>query len=242
MSDHALIEIDKLVKTYDLLPVLKGITVSIGRGEFVALLGPNGGGKSTLLRLLCGLTRPSSGSIRVGGWEIPRESAAVRAQIGLVSHRAMVYETLTARENLRFFARLYNLPASQLDDHITALLAQVGLSKRGDVPVRTFSRGMLQRLSIARALVHNPDILLFDEPYTGLDQAAAAVLDELLQHAHSGGRTIIMTTHDLLRAAALPSRVLILSRGALAVDTPAGMDAAALAQTYSDVTQMASTR
>lgn len=217
--------------------------MSIARGEFVSLLGPNGSGKSTLIRLLCGLTRATSGVIRVGGWELPNEAYAVRAQIGLVSHKPLLYENLSAAENLRFFARLYNLPEATLDERIAERLAEVGLAKRSRDLVRTFSRGMLQRLSIARALLHNPDILLLDEPYTGLDQDAAAVLDNLLRQAHSGERTILMSTHDLPRAAALASRVIILSRGAIGYDQPAaGMDGLQLASIYTEVTTMASAR
>lgn len=239
----ALIETQALVKAYDLLPVLRKLDLSIERGEFVALLGPNGSGKSTLIRLLCGLTRPTSGVIQVGGWQLPHETYAVRAQIGLVSHKPLLYENLSAAENLQFFARLYNLPNDSVESRIADRLAQVGLAKRARDLVRTFSRGMLQRLSIARALLHNPDILLMDEPYTGLDQDAAAVLDELLRAAHSEGRTILMSTHDLPRAVALASRVVILSRGIVGYDQPtAGLDGLQLASTYSEVTTMATTR
>ncbi len=185
---NALIDIQGLVKAYDLLPVLRKLDLDIERGEFVALLGANGSGKSTLLRLLCGLSKSTAGVIRVGGWELPGETHAVRAQIGLVSHKPLLYENLSARENLAFFAHLYNLPTAQIEGRMNDLLQQVGLSKRGDDLVRTFSRGMQQRLSIARALLHNPDILLLDEPYTGLDQDASATLDTLLS-GRARGRT-----------------------------------------------------
>jgi heme ABC exporter ATP-binding subunit CcmA len=239
----SLIEIEALSKAYDLLPVLRKLDLSITRGEFVALLGPNGSGKSTLLRLLCGLTRPTAGTIRVGGWELPGEVYAVRAQIGLVSHKSLLYENLSARENLLFFARLYNLPPDKIDARITELLAQVGLAKRAYHLVRTFSRGMLQRLSIARALLHNPEILLLDEPYTGLDQDASQVLDDLLRAAHGGGHTIVMSTHDLTRAATLPGRILILSRGLIGYDQPAAaVDAMQLSSIYTEITSMVTTR
>lgn len=233
----ALIEIDGLVKAYDLLVVLRKFDLSIERGEFIALLGPNGSGKSTLLRLLAGLSRATSGTITVGGWQLPREAAAVRAQIGLVSHRTLLYENLTARENLQFFASLYNLPVGEVQPHINTLLERVGLSKRAESLVRTFSRGMQQRLSIARALLHNPEVLLLDEPYTGLDQDASARLDTLLNEAHSEGRTILMSTHELDRAARLANRILILSRGSIAYDAPAdALDAVGLAAHYAQVT------
>ncbi|PJF23801.1 MAG: sodium ABC transporter ATP-binding protein, partial [Phototrophicales bacterium] len=122
-----------------------------------------GSGKSTLIRLLCGLSKPTSGAIRIGGWALPGEAEAVRAQIGLVAHKPLLYEGLTGRENLAFFARLYGTKSDQVD----AMLERVGLSRRADDPARTYSRGMMQRLSLARALLHEPDVLLFDEPYTG---------------------------------------------------------------------------
>jgi heme ABC exporter ATP-binding subunit CcmA len=238
MSDNPpLIETRALTKAYDLLVVLRKLDVQIARGEFVALIGPNGSGKSTLLRLLAGLTRPTSGTILMGGWELPREAAAVRAQVGLVSHKSLLYENLTAHENLRFFARLYHLKSS--DERIDALLRQVGLFKRGDSLVRTFSRGMQQRLSIARALLHEPDVLLFDEPYTGLDVDAGRTLDDLLLQARAEGHTIIMTTHELDRAARIANRVLILNRGAVGYDAPASaLSAIELTAHYAELTGM----
>jgi heme exporter protein A len=235
MTDsRPIIEIQNLAKAFGYLPVLKKVNLQIERGEFVALLGPNGSGKSTLLRLICGLSKPTAGTITVGGWSIPGEAEAIRAQIGLVSHKALLYDNLTAHENLAFYAKLYNLKDSQtkIDD----LLERVGLSKRAHSLVRTFSRGMQQRLSIARALLHQPHVLLFDEPFTGLDQDAAVVLDTLLQDAHAEGHTILMTTHELDRAARLPSRIMILSRGTIGYDSTEPVDAMQLAQIYADTT------
>jgi heme exporter protein A len=237
------IQTKNLVKTYGLLPVLRKLNLEIERGQFVALLGPNGSGKSTLLRLLTGLSRPTAGGITVGGWSMPEEAAAVRAQMGMVSHKPLLYENLTATENLRFFAQLYNLPAKQISKHIDDMLHRVGLEKRGDDLVRTFSRGMQQRLSIARALLHDPAILLFDEPYTGLDQVAAATLDELLDEARRSTQTIIMATHQLERAARTADRVVILSRGRVAYDDAGHtLDAMALMAAYTEATGAATTR
>jgi ABC-type multidrug transport system ATPase subunit len=161
----------------------------------------------------------------------------------MVSHRTLLYENLTARENLQFFAQLYNISAPEIEERIIGLLRQVGLAKRGESLVRTFSRGMQQRLSIARALLHDPAVLLMDEPYTGLDQDAAFTLDALLQQAHEGGRTIVMTSHDLDRAASLSSRVLILTQGKIGYDAPANdLDAQQLAAHYSQITSMATAR
>ena len=219
MSDErALIEVEGLSKVFALLPALQGVEFSVARGEFVLLLGANGSGKSTLLRLLCGLSKPSAGSVRVGGWELPGEAMAVRAQIGVVAHRPLLYENLTARENLAFFGRLYGIESAEYELRGEALLRQVGLWRRADTLVRTFSRGMKQRLSIARAVLHQPDVLLLDEPYSGLDQQAAESLDKLLATAQNEGRTIILSTHQLERLPASARRALILSRGHVAYD------------------------
>lgn len=232
----AIIQAEKLVKAYGLLPVLRGLTLSIERGEFVALLGHNGSGKSTFLRLLTGLTAPTSGHLTIGGWQIPQEMAAVRAQIGLVAHRSLLYENLTARENLMFFGRLYGLSGRELDSRISDLLGRVGLGKRAHDQVRTFSRGMSQRLSIARALLHDPAVLLFDEPYTGLDQTAMNALDRLLLEAHQGGRTIIMTTHQIDKAVQIAHRAMIIARGVIAYDGQTDrLDVSGLAAEYARV-------
>lgn len=237
MTNNALIQTHDLVKVFGLMPVLRRLNLGIERGECVALLGPNGSGKSTLLRILSGLSKPTSGTITVGGWELPREAAAVRAQIGMVSHKPLLYENLTGRENLQFFARLYNLPKAERERRIDTLLERVGMAKRDGDLVRTYSRGMQQRLSIARALLHQPEILLFDEPYTGLDQAASAMLDDVTLESRANGLTIIMATHELDRAARIASRVVILARGVVSLDASTeDMDTLTLAGRYSEVT------
>ena len=242
-DNNAIIEIQSLVKTYGLLPVLRKLDLTINRGEFVALLGPNGSGKSTLLRLLGALSRPTAGRILVGGWELPKEAAAVRAQIGMVSHKSLLYENLTAKENLVFFARLYDLPRNEIEGTVDGLLDQVGLGKRAHDLVRTFSRGMQQRLSIARALLPDPHVLLFDEPYTGLDQDAAKTLDDLLLNARSETHTIIMATHQLERAARLADRIVILQKGKVGYDAPADTtDPMKLVTDYATITGMATAR
>ncbi len=232
-----IIEVIDLVKAFGVMPVLRKLNLHIQRGQFVALLGPNGSGKSTLLRLLAGLSKPTAGSIRIGGWELPREAAAVRGQIGMVSHKPLLYDNLTARENLLFFARLYNIPKAEQKGRIQEQLKRVGLDRRADDLVRTFSRGMLQRLTIARALLHQPHVLLLDEPYTGLDQDAGGVLDELLIEAHQAGHTLVMATHQLERAARLTQRAIILSRGKLALDIATeNLNGHELAAHYSEAT------
>ena len=210
-----MIKIDGLVKTYGLNMVLRGINLHIKSGEFVTLVGPNGAGKSTLLNILATQLKPTSGTVTIGGWALPDQAQNVRRHIGLVSHHALLYNDLTAAENLAFFARLYGL--NNRDQRIQKALATVGLAARQRDPVRTFSRGMLQRLTIARATLHEPDILLLDEPYTGLDQDATAVLDGLLRQEHELGRTIMMITHDLSRGLNLCQRIAILNRGKIAL-------------------------
>lgn len=223
MSDErALIEAESLSKAYGGMPVLRGIDFCVQRGEFVALLGANGSGKSTLLRLLSGLSKPTAGAVRIGGWEMPGEAMAVRAQIGLVAHQPLLYENLTARENLDFFGKLYGIAREERERRIADLLRKVGLRKRADSLVRTFSRGMKQRLSIARASLHKPDVLLLDEPYSGLDQASIERLDEMLSAGLGAGRTIIMSTHQLERVPQSAGRALVLSRGRISFDDAIG--------------------
>lgn len=234
-EDRRIIEVENLTKVYGLLPVLKSVSFSIDRGEFVVLLGPNGSGKSTLLRLMSGLSRPTQGLIRIGGWVMPQEASAVRAQIGLVSHKSLLCPHLSARENLDFFARLYGIGRTERQRRVQDSLDQLGLHRRADSLVRTFSRGMAQRLGIARALLHQPPILLFDEPYSGLDPQASDRLDALLQSQQD--RTIIISTHQLRRPPDLAERALILSRGKIAFDgSIQGIDSRQMTAIYSQAT------
>jgi heme exporter protein A len=203
-----------LVKTFGLKPVLRGLNLHLEAGEFVALLGPNGAGKTTLLRILASLARPSLGEVRLAGHHLPGEASAVRRILGVVSHQPLLYGDLTAEENLRFYARLYSVP--QAKRRIDEILEMVGLDRRRRDRVREYSRGMQQRLAIGRAVLHDPLILLFDEPHTGLDQEASAMLDGVLRQVAGRGRTVLMTSHDLLRAADLASRIDILSGGVIA--------------------------
>jgi heme exporter protein A len=179
----------------------------------VALLGPNGAGKTTFLRILASLSSPSMGDVTIAGYNLPKQAAAVRARLGVVSHLPLLYNDLTAEENLLFYARMYGIQNS--GERITEVLEMVGLAKRRLDLVRTFSRGMQQRLAIGRAVLHDPDVMLFDEPYTGLDQDASSMLDEVLQTVAKQGRTVVMTSHDLARTEDLATRFDILSRGVI---------------------------
>lgn len=209
-----MITVKKLVKRFGLKTVLRGVDFEVQPGEFVALLGPNGAGKTTFLRILASLSRPSLGQVTVAGHQLPHEAAAVRARLGVVSHLPLLYGDLTAEENLRFYARMYGITNFQA--RITEVLEMIGLENRRHDLVRTFSRGMQQRLAIGRAVLHDPEVILFDEPYTGLDQDASAMLDEVLKTVAAKGRTVVMTSHDLARAEDLATRFDILSRGVIA--------------------------
>jgi heme exporter protein A len=210
-----MIIVKKLVKRFGLKTILRGVDFEVQPGEFVALLGPNGAGKTTFLRILASLSRPSLGEVNIAGYRLPNQASQVRARLGVVSHLPLLYTDLSAEENLRFYARLYGLTNYQF--RITEVLELIGLETRRRDLVRTFSRGMQQRLAIGRAILHDPDVMLFDEPYTGLDQDASSVLDDILKTLASQGRTVVMTSHDLARVEDLATRFDILSRGVIAV-------------------------
>lgn len=209
-----MIVVKKLVKRFGLKTVLRGLDFEVQEGEFVALLGPNGAGKTTFLRILASLSRPTLGDVRVSNYHLPDQAAAVRRNLGVVSHLPLLYGDLTAEENLRFFGRIYGV--RELNHRIAQVLELVGLTSRQRDLVRTFSRGMQQRLAIGRAILHDPQVLLFDEPHTGLDQDACDMLDRLLREVASQGRTVVMTSHDLARVEDLASRFDVLSRGEIA--------------------------
>ena len=209
-----MIKVRRLVKRFGLKTILRGLDFDVRPGEFVALLGPNGSGKTTFLRILASLSHPSLGEVNIAGFRLPHQAASVRGRLGIVSHLPLLYGDLTAEENLRFYGRLYGV--FRLDERITEMLEMVGLELRRRDLVRTFSRGMQQRLAIGRAVLHDPDVLLFDEPYTGLDQDASTMLDDILRSVAVQGRTVVMTSHDLGRAEGLATRFDILTRGVIA--------------------------
>jgi heme exporter protein A len=215
-----MLEIRHLTKRFGAHAALRDVTFRIDEGERVALLGPNGAGKSTLLALLATLSRPTAGEIAVRGVTLASSWHEIRRYIGLVSHQSLLYPDLTAAENLRFYASLYTV--RNADERIREVLGWVDLLPRANDRVRSYSRGMTQRLAIARALLHDPQILLLDEPFSGLDEAVAERLQSLLAriHAEEPARSTLMTTHDLARGLGFASRVLILKRGRLVLDAP----------------------
>jgi heme exporter protein A len=209
-----MIEIRKLVKAFGNRAVLRGVDLSVAEGEFLTLVGPNGAGKTTLMNVISTLSKPTAGEVRVGGYNLADGAVAVRRQMGLVSHKTLLYDDLSAEQNLRFYARMYDI--GDANARIETVLRRVGLWGRQRDPVRTYSRGMQQRLAIARAMLHDPPILLLDEPDTGLDQHAAAMLSDLMHEVGATHRTVLMTTHNLERGLELGNRVAILADGRIA--------------------------
>lgn len=210
----AAILVRRVTKAFGQQVALRGVDLSVAEGDFLALFGPNGAGKTTLMRVISSLARPTGGSVEIRGEPLDKAATSLRRHLGLISHNPLLYGDLTPEENLRFFARMYDLPDAE--SRIGLLLEQVGLSSRRRDPVRTFSRGMVQRLAIARAILHDPAILLLDEPYTGLDLQAAEMLGGFLRELATSGRTVILTTHNLEQGLEMCSRAAILDRGRIA--------------------------
>jgi heme exporter protein A len=204
-----IIEAENLRKTFAWTPVLQDVSCQIGAGEIVSIFGPNGAGKTTFLRLLATLLQPSGGTLRLFGHS-PTD-AATRRRLGFLGHDSFLYPDLTAEENLTFYGQAYQLKNAQA--RIDAILTEVGLQQWRKTPVRIFSRGMEQRLSLARALLHDPELLLFDEPYTGLDTRGVATLQTVLATAKERGKTVVLTTHDFALGLEISSKAFILHRG-----------------------------
>ncbi len=211
-----MIEIDNLTKTYGRNKVLNKFNLTVGN-EFMTIFGSNGCGKTTLLKILSTLIKKTSGNVMINGLDIEEDGIEIRKKIGYIGHEIYLYEELTAYENLHFYSKLYNIPKSVFEKRAFELLDNFKLIHRKDDFVRIFSRGMKQRLSIARAIMHEPTILLLDEPYTGLDQSSRDVLDDFLFNS-GDGKTIIMTTHNIERLNT-SKRMAILSKGNIAYDT-----------------------
>ena len=208
------IEVRGLWKTFGSLAALRGVDLTAGPGERLAIVGPNGSGKSTLVKVIATLLRPSAGVVRLAGLDVQSQALEVRRLVGVVCHQTFLYGELTALENLEFYGRLYGL--SHPRDRARQQLRLVGLEAQAGVPGRDLSRGMQQRLALARALLHEPPILLLDEPDTGLDQRWTAFLVDLLAEAARQGRTVLLTTHDLERSLDMADRLAVLNGGRVA--------------------------
>ena len=203
------LEVDGVWKYYGDFPALRDIGFRVTPGSTVALLGRNGAGKTTLLRILAGLSKPSRGSVKIHGADVREE--ATRRRIGVLGHGISIYDELSAMENLMLFAKLYGVanPAKRAEE----MLEKTGLGRVRDGLAREFSRGMRQRLAVARVFLHDPEVLLLDEPFTALDDRAIAVLQSLLDDMHQRGRTVIMSTHQLREALELATHVAMIQRG-----------------------------
>jgi heme exporter protein A len=212
-----MIQVEGLVTSYGHTYALRNVDLEVREGQFLTVVGPNGAGKTTLLRILATLLKPTGGLVRISGFDMASRSAEIRRHIGFVSHQSLTYPKLTIEENLTFYGKLYDVPG--VEERVETLLHLVGLKARRHDAARTLSRGMQQRLSIARAIIHQPSLLLLDEPYTGLDQQAAEMLRQLLQTITTEARTVVMTTHDLQRALDLCDKVAILTKGQIAYQT-----------------------
>jgi heme exporter protein A len=205
------IRIRGLVKRFGARYALRGIDLDVSAGECLSLIGPNGAGKTTLLRIVATLSRPTEGSVHVDGLDLTHDTRALRRQVGFLSHQPLLYADLSGEENLRFYGRMYDV--EDAERRISLLLGRVGLERHRAALVRTYSRGMKQRLAIARAFLHDPPLLLLDEPYTGLDEQASAMLDQVLHEVGIGSRTVILTTHNLARGLGVSQRAVLIARG-----------------------------
>lgn len=201
-------------KNFGFIQAVRGISFELQRGEFLTLFGPNGAGKTTLIKILSSLTKATSGDAFVAGYDVSQADSAMRHEIGVISHVSLLYENLSPLENMLFYARMYGVENPH--GRAVQVIDEVGLKGRMHDRVRTFSRGMLQRLSMARAIIHNPSVLFLDEPYTGLDQHACGILKEQLYSLHTAKRTIVMITHDIARGLEMCDRVAVLVKGRIA--------------------------
>ncbi len=225
------IRLERLVKAFDARPILRGLSYTLPAGRTLVIFGPNGAGKTTLLRTLATLARPTSGSALVAGLDVIADAHEVRRLVGYVGHQPHPYEELTARENLLFFARMYGLRDGA--ERAASLLERVGLRARANDRVRAFSRGQAQRLALARGIIHDPAVLLLDEPDTGLDQEALALLERLVAERRERALATVLTTHNLERGLRLADDALTLVRGRIAyAGAAATLDVAAVERLY----------
>ncbi|MCX6667646.1 MAG: ATP-binding cassette domain-containing protein [Euryarchaeota archaeon] len=224
-TNDSAIEISHLKKVFGDFAAVDDVSFSVKKGEIFGLLGPNGAGKSTIIRMLCTLSRPTKGSATVAGYDIVKQDGKVREHIGLVSEKMIMYDQLTARENLKLFGKLYNIPKDLLNKRIGELLSFVRMEKWTDNRIDTFSTGMKQRINVIRALVNQPKILFLDEPTLGLDPQSTAEIRELIRRINAeNGTTIILTTHIMVEAEILCKRIGIIDHGKIvALDTPANL-------------------
>ena len=232
ITEAPLLDVHGLGRAFGARRAVVDVSFSLQSGECLALFGPNGAGKTTLLRVLAGLLKPSAGSASLSGVPLPG-GAPLRSRIGLVSHHTMLYEALSARENVAFAAKLYGI---RDPGRVSSALERMSMLERADTDVRSLSRGMQQRVSIARATVHAPALVLADEPYSGLDDSGARALTSLLRDLTAAGAAVIIVTHNLVEGLALATHAAIMKAGSFVrFDTKESVDTASYAQTYREV-------
>ncbi len=225
------IEVKNLTKFFDNHPALDGIDLTVEPGKTLAIFGPNGAGKTTLIKILASIMKPSAGEVFINGFDIKHNAEDVRSQIGVVSHQTFLYSNLTAYENLLFYSRMYDV--ADFKQRIYQVVSMVGMQLRMHDRISTLSRGMQQRLSIARCLIHKPSIILLDEPETGLDQQAISMLWGALKEDGVKKRTIVFTSHSLERGLNACDKLIILNKGKIAHLQPSkGLDLAGLEKAY----------
>ncbi|HUQ46980.1 MAG TPA: ABC transporter ATP-binding protein [Gemmatimonadaceae bacterium] len=229
----AVVATENLSRAFGRRKAVDEVTLSVNAGNTLALFGPNGAGKTTLLRVLSGLLKPTSGSARIGATNLPG-GPAIRRTVGVISHHTLLYEALTARENVEFTARLYGV--RDYRDATERALDRMRILDRADSPVRALSRGLRQRVSIARATVHDPHVILADEPFTGLDLLGAAALSDLLNDLRKQGAAVFLVTHNVDEGVALATQAAIMNRGRIvAMETTASIDKATFGDRYREL-------
>jgi heme ABC exporter ATP-binding subunit CcmA len=230
----SMISIKNLHKSFGKKRILRNMNLNVDKGEFIVLFGPNGAGKTTLIKILSTLARPTSGEIVINGFNIHEDSIDVRRSIGVLSHNPLLYDDLTMKENLAFFSRMYGLKKKEKE--LFGLIKSVGLLHRANDRVGDFSRGMKQRAAVARVILHDPPVLLLDEPYTGLDFKAWGMLNDMLKNYHENKKTIFLITHNVELGHANGDRLAILANGNVAFDCKKKeIDLAAFKEKYREI-------
>lgn len=230
-----MLEIKNLTKILGDKLILRNVSLSLSKGEILAVVGPNGAGKSTFFKCTVGLMQPSGGEIILDGKPVKKKSIDARKKIGFLGHESFLYNNLSPIENLYFYGKLYKV--QNLDEKVNGLLKEVGLHLFKDIPIRSFSRGMMQRLAIARVLLAEPDILMLDEPHTGLDQEAVALLNRIITEKRNTGTSILLISHDFEQVQKLANRVAVLKKGKIieTVELDDSMDLYAMKKWYEKV-------
>jgi ABC-2 type transport system ATP-binding protein len=224
MTGNYAIEVQGLTKKFGDFTAVDNITFNVNDKEIFGFLGPNGAGKSTTIRVLCTLARPTGGDAKVNGYDLLKEPTKVRESIGLVAEKMIMYDQLTAAENLRFFGNLYGMPKQKIEQRIDELLALVNMTEWKNAQIKKYSTGMRQRINVVRALLTEPKVIFMDEPTLGLDPQTTLSIRDLIRDINKAGTTVILTTHAMLEAEVLSDRVAIIDRGKIvALDTPANL-------------------